>query len=322
MARHPFFRLSDEVGRDPRRPVGPRPRVFPNTGALELDDVERHWARWEGGALGGSGVSVWRVRSTGHAIDLVSADRWSYHLPLRGGMGLTFRREEAVVREGNGALVGPARRRTRVVATAGGLFDSLVLLVDPGRAGLPDDANAGRTGLVTATDRGALSSYLRFLASELARDRSTIHAPAALGAAGALASELYRATALAGDGGASTPAAGADHVRRAEEIMRARLGEPLKIADIARAVGVGTRALQMAFAAHLGATPREVLAEMRLDAAHRDLLSASPDETVTDVALVCGFAHLSRFAAAYRRRFGERPSETLARARRAHYPAA
>jgi transcriptional regulator GlxA family with amidase domain len=116
-------------------------------------------------------------------------------------------------------------------------------------------------------------------------------------------------------------AAGAAHVRRAEEIMRARLDEPLSVGDVAEAVGVCARALQAAFAAHRGTSPRVALTEMRLDAAQRWLVTASPDETVTDVALGCGFAHLSRFAAAYRRRFGEPPSETLARARRAHFPA-
>ena len=321
MQAHPFFRLSDEVGTDPRLPVGPRPKVFPNTGALELDRVDRQWARWEGGALGDSGVSLWRVRSTGHAIDLVSGQRWSYHLPLRGGMGLTFRRNDAVVREGDGALLGPARRRTRVVAGAGGLFDSVVVLVDPAQAGLPTDPEGPRTGLVTARDRGALASYLRFLLGELGDDTSAIHAPRALDSAGAMVRDLYGATAEAMPAAAELRTAGADHVRRAEEIMRARLDEPLTVVDLAKAVGVGARALQAAFAAHRGKAPRDVLTEMRLDAAHRCLISASPDESVTDVALACGFAHLSRFAAAYRRRFGEPPSGTLARARRAHFPA-
>lgn len=321
MPAHPFFRLSDEVGTDPRLSVGPRPKVFPNTGALELDRVDRPWARWEGGALGDSGVSLWRVRSTGHAIDLVSADRWSYHLPLRGGMGLTFGRKDAVVREGDGALLGPARRRTRVVAGAGGLFDSVVVLVDPAKAGLSTDPEGPRTGLVTERDCGALASYLRFLVGELAIDTSAIHAAPALDSAGAMVRDLYGATAQAMPADAALRTAGAVHVHRAEEIMRARLDEPLTVVDLAKAVGVGARALQAAFAAHRGKAPRDVLTEMRLDAAHRWLISASPDETVTDVAMGCGFAHLSRFAAAYRRRFGEPPSQTLARARGAHFPA-
>jgi AraC-like DNA-binding protein len=54
---------------------------------------------------------------------------------------------------------------------------------------------------------------------------------------------------------------------------------------------------------------------MRLDVARAALLAAEPPRQVTVIALDCGFTHLSRFAEAYLRAFGERPSETLARRR-------
>ena len=112
MVRNAVLRVSAAVGNDPRRPVGARPAVFPNTGARVVRRVERPWApwaRWEGGALGGSGVSLWRVRLPGGAIDLVSAGRWSDHLPPvhRGGMGLTFRRHDAAVHGGQGTQPYP-----------------------------------------------------------------------------------------------------------------------------------------------------------------------------------------------------------------------
>jgi AraC-like DNA-binding protein len=40
-------------------------------------------------------------------------------------------------------------------------------------------------------------------------------------------------------------------------------------------------------------------------------VAAEPGTTVTSVALDSGFAHLGRFAAAYRHHYGESPSETL-----------
>jgi AraC-like DNA-binding protein len=43
------------------------------------------------------------------------------------------------------------------------------------------------------------------------------------------------------------------------------------------------------------------------------LLRAEPDDSVTVIAMACGFTHMSRFALEYRRRFGERPSDTLRR---------
>ncbi len=312
----PFFRKFDEVGDDPRKVVA-RPSVFPNTDALSLDGVDQPWARWDGGTLCDSGVEIWRVQSTGHAIDLVGASRWSYHLPLRGGMRLSFDNAETGVRQGAGALLGTRRRRTRVAAGRRGLFDAFVVLLDPATVGIGERARANETtGIVTARDHGALAAYLRFLGSELLDAESTIHTDSALRASSALLRELFAATLSQAEGPTQVADAGLCHVRRAEEIMRARLAEPLTIPALAAQVGVGKRALQSAFATHRKASPRVVLNAMRLDAARNALISARPMETVTTVALDFGFAHLGRFAQAYADRFGERPSDTLKRARR------
>jgi AraC-like DNA-binding protein len=232
-------------------------------------------------------------------------------------MGLSFgQRDASSVRKGDGALLGPAPRRTQVVPAPDGIFDSLVVLISPDCVELPRGFDSKRTGLVTATDRGSLSAYLLFLGQELMRPGSAIHAPSALQAAGALVAELYAATVRAGLKAESVRSAGLNHVIRAEEIMRSRLDEPLTVGTLASELGVGTRALQAAFRAHRSMSPREVLTAMRLDEAQRHLLSARPEESVTSIALNCGFAHLSRFSEAYRYRFGELPSETLARVRR------
>jgi AraC-like DNA-binding protein len=312
-----FFREFEEVGRDPRMAVT-RPRVFPNTRVLTLDPVERPWARWDGGALGDSGAELWRVRSTGHAISLVGANRWSYHLPLRGRMNLTFGRDASEVHEGDGALLGTRRRRTHVVAGHGGLFDGVVILLDPPF----DPLDAGGTtqhdiGIITARDRGALAAYLRFLSVELHNPDSAVHTPSAMQAAGALLQELFAETISAARGPASSDAAsaGRSYVRQAEEVMRARLAEPLTIHAVAKEVGVGVRSLQAAFAVHRNASPRAVLTSMRLDAARNALISPGTMDTVTNIAFDCGFAHLGRFARAYAERFGEVPSDTLTRGR-------
>ncbi|SET30294.1 helix-turn-helix transcriptional regulator [Oceanicella actignis] len=102
----------------------------------------------------------------------------------------------------------------------------------------------------------------------------------------------------------------------AEEIMRARMTEPLTAAAVARDVGVTLRRLQMAFREMGREPPRERLTNMRLDLARARLDSPGPHEGVSEIALACGFNHLGRFAAAYRARFGEAPSATLRRARR------
>ena len=55
------------------------------------------------------------------------------------------------------------------------------------------------------------------------------------------------------------------------------------------------------------------LQELRIVAAHRDLLEADARQGIADVALRWGFTHLGRFAADYRKRFGQLPSQTLKR---------
>jgi AraC-like DNA-binding protein len=53
---------------------------------------------------------------------------------------------------------------------------------------------------------------------------------------------------------------------------------------------------------------------VRLDRAQAQLSRPpSADTTVADIAHRWGFAHLGRFAAAYRARFGSTPSQTLHR---------
>jgi AraC-like DNA-binding protein len=108
---------------------------------------------------------------------------------------------------------------------------------------------------------------------------------------------------------------GPAHVQRACELIRARVAEPIRIAEIARELGISPRHLQSGFRRHLGMTPHRFLRDCRLDEAHRLLSAASPGHTTTAIAYDCGFGHLSDFARDYRSRFGESPSETLRRSR-------
>ncbi|OYO20563.1 hypothetical protein BI335_03280 [Enemella evansiae] len=100
-------------------------------------------------------------------------------------------------------------------------------------------------------------------------------------------------------------------LRLAEESIELRFAEPLTVTDLARDAGVSVRRLQETFAQFHGTSPKAFLTDFRLDQARRALLAGQG--TVTEVAQDCGFTHLSRFAASYRDRFGELPSETRAR---------
>jgi AraC-like DNA-binding protein len=58
-----------------------------------------------------------------------------------------------------------------------------------------------------------------------------------------------------------------------------------------------------------------MLRMVRLEHIRAELQSAEPNEKIIDIAYKWGVAHLGRFAAEYRARFGELPSETLRQAR-------
>jgi transcriptional regulator GlxA family with amidase domain len=95
----------------------------------------------------------------------------------------------------------------------------------------------------------------------------------------------------------------------------AHRGDPVRVADLARIAGVSVRTLYRTAARHLGGPPMAHLRRARLREVRRRLLTPAPAETVTSAATECGFFHLGRFAALYRREFGESPSETLRRGR-------
>jgi AraC-like DNA-binding protein len=106
---------------------------------------------------------------------------------------------------------------------------------------------------------------------------------------------------------------GPSWTRRAADFMDAHAMEPISVTDIARAAGVTSRALQFAFRRYYGTTPGEYLRRVRLERAHLDLQAADPTAgtTVKAIAARWGFAQPDRFAALYRARFGNPPSQTL-----------
>jgi AraC-like DNA-binding protein len=261
--------------------------------------------------LGAAAFGV--VESTGHEIGLVDPGRATFLAPLRGSLALSAGATELAAGPAEGLLLGRGGRLTAVRPDARGGFRGLVALA-------PDSAcdSAGLLRAQAPTDRvpalRALRAYLEFLAGEGLRPDSPLIHGAAQGAAGAVILDLFAAVDLALRPARSRAAApGAQRVRQAEELMRARLEEPLTVAEVARGVGLGARSLQLAFQLHRGCAPRAVLTRFRLDRARHLLAAPAPDASVTQVALRCGFTHFGRFAAAYRARFGEPPGATLRR---------
>lgn len=107
-------------------------------------------------------------------------------------------------------------------------------------------------------------------------------------------------------------------IRAAVDFMRAHMHEPLTLAEIAAAAGIGERSLQHGFRTFRGTTPLAYLRDLRLQQAHAELSRAENTLPVSEVALKWGFTHMGRFAAKYQAAYGRSPSETrrLARGKR------
>lgn len=102
-------------------------------------------------------------------------------------------------------------------------------------------------------------------------------------------------------------------LRAARDHLADNAGEPLDLAQLACAAGIGIRALQLGFRRHFGLSISQMLLDMRLAALHARLAQASSDASITEIAFDLGFTHLGRMAGAYREKFGETPSATLRR---------
>ncbi len=101
-------------------------------------------------------------------------------------------------------------------------------------------------------------------------------------------------------------------VRRAEERFIAAGGQPLSLADLCAAAGVGRTALQQAFHDLYGESPLGYFHKRRLTQARETLiLEPSGRAAVKRAALGVGLTALGRFSVEYRLLFGERPSATL-----------
>jgi len=95
------------------------------------------------------------------------------------------------------------------------------------------------------------------------------------------------------------------------DYVLANLHSRLTLTDLEKISGLSQRSLHTAFANKFQMSPMQWVKERRLMAANTALLNASPNTTVTQIALDLGFASLGAFAVDYRKRFGESPSATL-----------
>jgi len=102
-------------------------------------------------------------------------------------------------------------------------------------------------------------------------------------------------------------------LRRAVEFIKDKADEPPSVAEVCRAAGSSWRTLNYAFRERFGVTPKQYLQAVRLQGVRRQLSRPGGQTSVFDAAGDWGFWHMGKFAAEYRRQFGESPSKTLRR---------
>jgi AraC-like DNA-binding protein len=101
-------------------------------------------------------------------------------------------------------------------------------------------------------------------------------------------------------------------VRRADAAIRCLVGNAYSSTQLCRCLGMSERNLELYFHEALGVSPKAWFQHLSLHKARTMLRHhASGRGSVTDTAVACGFEHFGRFSAAYRKLFGERPSQTL-----------
>jgi AraC family ethanolamine operon transcriptional activator len=103
-------------------------------------------------------------------------------------------------------------------------------------------------------------------------------------------------------------------VSRALEYLAAFPRESLTVEQLCTASATSISTLERAFAARFGVSPKRYLLLSRLTNVRRALLDPDETRSITDIANEWGFWHMGKFAADYKRQFGQLPSQTLAAA--------
>jgi transcriptional regulator GlxA family with amidase domain len=102
---------------------------------------------------------------------------------------------------------------------------------------------------------------------------------------------------------------------RALALIVKTMDEPLSVTRLAMRSGLSKRTLHRVVRREFGLSPMALSRRIRLREVRAELEAPRQDTTVTGAAFCWGFTHLGRFAGEYARAFGERPSDTLRRAR-------
>ncbi|MEM7570387.1 MAG: AraC family transcriptional regulator [Pseudomonadota bacterium] len=255
-------------------------------------------------------------------------DFYLIHINVRGECELTHPGGHMTINSGRAAICGPSRPYRFWWQP-----DSQVVAIQ-----IPKDRLAGQVARLTGQtvtdlvdfdlgidltgDQGrALMNLVRYILDDAENPNGlTAYRPTALPLEQALLSSLLRfqpgshQEAISYSYDSVAPS----YVRRAEQFMGQNLGRTIKMTELADVAQVTERTLTNGFQKFRGTSPGRYFQSLRLTRVREALEAAAPGNTVSDIAFDLGFTNLSSLSSAYRRRYGETPSETLRKSARLH----
>jgi AraC-like DNA-binding protein len=301
--------------------AAPSASLFTAGGPLKLAAAPRPRAIVHQFRLPGLGLGhVW---STGHRLTVSDPDTFTFLLPVEGSIRSSARGTDIVGHAGSLLAFPPDRRDTQVMPDGQRAFRSFALIVPRDRlvAAVRAGGLEAKIDLASFAPRAfgpaghaaaaGLARLADLLASDVAARARSVQTAEGRAAWDCLIMARVLDLLAADDAPAPAmhPRARRALVDRALAYIHAEYASISTAASIAEACGVSLRTLETAFRDEVHATPTEMLRRLRLDLAHA-MLSQGQGQSVTEIALACGFGHLGRFAGAYRARFGLAPSNT------------
>ncbi|MEP3350452.1 MAG: GlxA family transcriptional regulator [Marinomonas sp.] len=97
------------------------------------------------------------------------------------------------------------------------------------------------------------------------------------------------------------------HLIEAVQLMELNIEEPLLISELTAHIGISGRELERLFKRNLQQTPKSFYRQLRLEKS-RNMLQQTK-ESVTSIAVACGFVSLSHFTRCYQKQFSKKPSQ-------------
>lgn len=310
------------------KPIGMIERsrdLFSRPNAMHLRQVPNAEARVSRFNL--EALTIGEVVSTGHDVEILEPIGVSLIVPIRGSIISSATSTTLSAATGEALLFSPNRRNTRVETLGNSSFLGVPVVVSAEMLKQTADS-LGMTKRqrgdisefsfkLTAAECGAsieLIQLVNVLYSEISRNAPGLAGAKKQNAWAQLLKE--KLVEVLQDNGVfsgvpyTDRSLAARHARLAQDFMQAHYPTIEGVAEIANTCGISIRRLQDAFRSVWSTTPMEMLQDIRLEAARQMLVNAEFEDSVTRIAFDCGFTHTGRFAIAYRKRFGERPSDT------------